>query len=114
MASPLSNEHTNDTFRPPPDTEDAPFLESGIPPGGTRARTLAARGETHAELALQACARADANLGSLLRTVQHMASAVNSARDARDEIVDELEHLRTLLAEADEEQLSLRHRTTLL
>jgi hypothetical protein len=114
MASPLSNEHTNDTFRPPPDTEDAPFLESGIPPGGTLARTLAARGETHAELALQACARADANLGSLLRTVQHMASAVNSARNARDEIVDELEHLRTLLGEADEEQLSLRHRTTLL
>lgn len=116
MASPLSNEHTNDTFRPPPDhgADDAPFFESGIPPGGTLARTLAARGEAHAQLALGACARADANLGSLLRSMQHIAAAVNSARDARDEVVDELEHLRTLLSEADEEQLSLRHRTTLL
>ena len=63
MPSSLSSEHTNDTFRPPPDrgSDEAPLFESGIPPGGTLARTLAARGEAHAQLALAACARSDAN-----------------------------------------------------
>ncbi|MGC4092489.1 MAG: hypothetical protein QM756_32355 [Polyangiaceae bacterium] len=116
MPPSLSSEHTSDTFRPPANRgadEDVPF-ESGIPPGGLRARTLAARGEAHAQLALGACARTDANLGSLLRTVQHIAATINSAREARDDVVEELEHLRTLLGQADEEQLSLRHRTNLL
>jgi len=111
-----SSDHAGDTYRPPPhrESEAGPLFESGIPPGGTLARTLAARGEAHAQLALAACARADANLGSLLRSVQHLAAAVNNARDAREDVVDELEHLRTLLGQADEEQLSLRHRASVL
>lgn len=116
MPSPLSSEHTNDTLRPPPDSEagDAPVFESGIPPGGTLARTLAARGEAHTQAALTASARADANLGSVFRTVQHLAAVVSGAREAHDQVVEELEHVRTLLGQADEEQLSLRHRVIVL
>lgn len=116
MPSPLSSEHTNDTLRPPPNSGagDALGLESGIPPGGTLARTLAARGEAHTQAALTASARADANLGSLFRTVQHLAAVVSGAREAHDQVVEELEHVRTLLGQADEEQLSLRHHALVL
>lgn len=116
MPSHLSSEHTNDTLRPPPNSEaaDAPVFESGIPPGGTLARTLAARGEAHTQAALTASARADANLGSLFRTVQHLAAVVSGAREAHDQVVEELDHVRTLLGQADEEQLSLQHRVVVL
>ncbi len=90
------------------------MFESGIPPGGTLARTLAARGEAHTQAALSASARADANLGSVFRTVQHLAAVVSGAREAHDQVVEELEHVRTLLGQADEEQLSLRHRVIVL
>ncbi len=110
-------EHTTDTLRPPPasqPTDAIGLYESGIPPGGTLSRTLAARGEAHAQAAVAACTRAEANLGALLRTVQHVAAVVSSAREAKGEAIQELERLRTLLNQADEEQLSLRHRVALL
>lgn len=116
MPSPLSSEHTHDTLRPPPDSGagDALAFESGIPPGGLLPRTLAARGEAHTQAALTASARADANLGSLFRTVQHLAAVVSGAREAHEQVVEELEHVRTLLGQADEEQLSLRHHASVL
>jgi hypothetical protein len=50
----------------------------------------------------------------LLRSVQHLAASVSSAREAKESVALELEHLRGLLGEADEEQLTLKHRVALL
>jgi hypothetical protein len=76
--------------------------------------SFAARGESHAQQALAACTRAEANLGAVLRTIQHLAAAVGSAQEAKGEIVDELEQLRALMASADEQELTFKHRITIL
>ncbi len=110
-------DHTSDTLRPPADssTRDAQSsLESGIPPARISQQSLAARGEAHAQAALAACARAEANLGSLRRTLQHLAEAVVSAEQSQEDVVTELDQLRRLLAQGDEEQLGLRHRVAVL
>lgn len=112
-----AQEHLTDTMRPPPSGEpEAPrsVADSGIAAVRGAAQTLAARGETHAQAALSACGRAEANLGALLRSVQHLAQSVNSAQQARSEVVQEVESLRKLLAAADEEQVTLRHRIAIL
>jgi len=111
-------EHTSDTLRPPPDSggEPLPPFESGVPPmrSSLSSSSLAARGEAHAQAAVSACARAEANLGSLRRTLQHLSEAVSSAEQAQEDVVMELDQLRRLLAQGDEEQLGLRHRIALL
>lgn len=111
-------EQLTDTFRPPPsDGQPADSkvpLESGVPPARGAAPNLLARGEAHAAAALSACTRAEANLGALLRNVQHLAATISSAREAKADVVQELEYLRALLADADGEQLTLKHRVALL
>jgi hypothetical protein len=108
----------SDTSRPSfPDGQPADSrvpLESGVPPARGAAPTLLARGEAHAAAALSACTRAEANLGALLRSVQHVAASIASAREAKADVVQELEYLRALLTDADEEQRLLKHRVVLL
>jgi predicted nucleic acid-binding Zn-ribbon protein len=111
-----AQEHLTDTLRPPSGEPEAPRsgADSGIAAVRGAAQTLAARGETHAQAALSACGRAEANLGALLRSVQHLAASVTSAQQARGDVVHEVESLRKLLAAADEEQVTLRHRIAIL
>lgn len=109
----IEEEELTETLRPPATGEaEAPrsAADSGIAAVRGAPQTLAARGESHAQAALAACGRAEANLGALLRSVQHLAASVGSAQQARGEVVNEVEALRRLLAVADEEQLALRHR----
>lgn len=107
-----------DTYRPPASggqpADSNPPLESGVPPARSTSPSLLGRSQAHAAAALSGCARAEANLGTLLRSVQHLAASVSSAREAKADVVQELDTLRALLGAADEEQLTLKHRVALL
>jgi hypothetical protein len=107
-----------DTYRPPASggqpADSNPPLESGVPPARGGAASPFARSQAHAAAALSGCARAEANLANLLRGVQHLAAAVSSAREAKADIVQEIETLRALLGDAEEQQLTLKHRVALL
>jgi hypothetical protein len=85
-----------------------------VPPARTPSASLLGQSQAHAAAALSGCTRAEANLGALLRSVQHLAASVSSAREAKEDVARELEHLRALLGEAEEEQLTLKHRIALL
>lgn len=119
---PLARAHTpeqmTDTYRPPPSggqpADSNPPLESGVPPARGSAPSPLARGQAHAAAALSGCTRTEANLASLLRSVQHLAAQVSSAREAKTSVVQELEHLHALLGDADEQQLTLKHQIALL
>ncbi|HWA74117.1 MAG TPA: hypothetical protein VG937_17360 [Polyangiaceae bacterium] len=107
-----------DTYRPPASggqpADSNPPLESGVPPARGGSASPLGRSQAHAAAALSGCARAEANLENLLRGVQHLAAAVSNAREAKADVVHEIETLRSLLGDAEEQQLTLKHRVALL
>ncbi len=114
-------DQSTETLRPPSGQPDSlsQVFESGIAParatsGMVVASSFAVHGEEHAQAALAACTRAEANLATVLRTIQHLTAAVGSAQDAKAEIVAELEQLRRAMASADEQQLTFKHRIAIL
>jgi hypothetical protein len=95
-------------FRSESELPDAPHRPSHVAP------TLAARGEAHAQAALAANVHAEARLGALFRTIQHFSAAVSGAREANEQVSQELERLQELLSASNEQQMELRYRVTVL
>jgi hypothetical protein len=94
-----------------------PQRESGIPPARTRhpaERTLVDESDDHVQLALAESTRTEANLGSLLRGLQHLAAGASAARDANLALFHELEKVRELLGKSNAEERVLRQRLRLL
>ena len=60
--------------------------------------------DAHLQAALAASARAEANLSSLFRAIQHLGTGVGGAREANESLTVELEALRELLGTANEQQ----------
>jgi hypothetical protein len=95
----------------------APQRESGIPPARTRhpaERTLLDDSDERVQLALADSTRTEANLGSLLRGLQHLAAGASAARDANLALFHELEKVRELLGRSNAEERMLRQRLRLL
>ena len=94
-----------------------PQRESGIPPARMRhpaERTLIDESDEHVQLALAESTRTEANLGSLLRGLQHLAAGASAARDANLALFHELEKVRELLGQSNAEERVLRQRLRLL
>jgi hypothetical protein len=91
--------------------------ESGIPPAGERwstERTLAARSDEHAELAMAESVRTEANLGLLVRSLQHLVIGAEAARNSNASLSRELDTLRELLARSHAEEMAWKHRVVSL
>ena len=94
-----------------------PQRESGIPPARLRhpaERSLVDDGDEHVQLALAESTRTEANLGSLLRGLQHLAAGATAARDANLTLFHELEKVRALLGQSSAEERVLRQRLRIL
>ncbi|HEX7670437.1 MAG TPA: hypothetical protein VF395_12665 [Polyangiaceae bacterium] len=94
-----------------------PQRESGIPPERVRhpaERTLVDESDEHVQLALADSTRTEANLGSLLRGLQHLAAGAAAARDANLALFHDLEKVRELLGKSNAEERVLRQRLRLL
>ena len=99
-------------------------FESGIPPAreqaasaGTPAMAVEPRldsGIERLEAALSNVVRTDANLGLLVRGLKHLSSSAQRARAANDELMRELDELRTHLTRSQEEEQALRFRMSQL
>jgi peptidoglycan hydrolase CwlO-like protein len=97
--------------RPPPPRSTTPPTNSV-----REEQTVIERRHSAARLqaALEAGTRTDATLSGLLRAIQHLTDGVSGAREANETLMAELEGLRTMLGVANEQQLSYKHKVTLL
>jgi hypothetical protein len=64
--------------------------------------------------ALSASSRAEASLSTLMRSIRDLSSGVTGAREANLQLLRELEAMADLLGDANERQLALRNRVSLL
>lgn len=91
-------------------------LESGIPPA--RDRLLRTSESVTAldqlELVLVESARAEANLGLLLRGLKHLAAGASAAQEANAVLMQELEALRSRMSKAYEQEGVLQQRVNAL
>jgi hypothetical protein len=87
--------------------------ESGIPPAHERlwsGSTLTGEADEHIEAALAECTRAEANLGSFIRGLTHLAAGANAACEANATLLRELDQVRDLIGQSHAYELVLRHR----
>jgi hypothetical protein len=94
-----------------------PQRESGIPPARPHhpsERTVVDDADDRVQLALAESTRTEANLGSLLRGLQHLAAGATAARDANLALFHELDTVRELLAKSNAEERVLRQKLRLL
>ena len=68
----------------------------------------------HMLAALSASSRAEASLSTLMRSIRDLSSGVSGAREANVQLLRELESMADLLGAANERQLALRNRVSLL
>jgi hypothetical protein len=68
----------------------------------------------HMLAALSASSRAEASLSTLMRSIRDLSSGVTGAREANLQLLRELEAMADLLGDANERQLALRNRVSLL
>lgn len=68
----------------------------------------------HLHAALSASGRAEASLSTLMRAIRDLSSGVSGAREANMQLLRELESMSDLLGSANERQLALKNRVTLL
>ncbi|MDF3066104.1 MAG: hypothetical protein K0R38_1705 [Polyangiaceae bacterium] len=71
---------------------------------------FAAQGDAHLRAALDAGSRAGSNLSELSRTVRELALGLSGAKQANEQLVQELETLRSLLGDAGEQRRMLAER----
>src|SRR3954452_14267819 len=64
--------------------------------------------------ALSASGRAEASLSTLMRSIRDLSSGVSGAREANVQLLRELEGMSDLLGAANERQLALKNRVSLL
>ncbi len=89
-------------------------LESGIPTSRAREERPLVGGMERLELALVSATHTEANLGLLIRGLEHLATGAQTARDANATLAHELEQMRTDLSRRSEEAQSLGFRVNQL
>lgn len=104
----------------PPEEPEATASEPPKPASEVPAALLAShrpRGpesSQHMLAALSASSRAEASLSTLMRSIRDLSAGVTGAREANVQLVQELEGMADLLGAANERQLALRNRVSLL
>jgi hypothetical protein len=76
--------------------------------------TIAAEAGDHMESAMAECTRTEANLGALLRGLNHLTAGATAAREANATLLQELDAMRELLDRSNEHEMSLRGRVRAL
>jgi len=71
--------------------------------------SLSNRSDQHFRAALDAGARAGSSLSDLSQIVRDLSSGLSGAKQANEQLVQELSTLRAMLGSASEQQLGLRH-----
>ncbi len=96
--------HESVTIAPPaPNFEDMLRLATPVP-------SLSSRSDQHFRAALDAGSRAGSSLSELSKIVAELSGGVVGARQANEQLVQELSTLRAMLGSANEQQLALKHR----
>src|SRR5258706_9791990 len=108
-AGPADDEdpHASVTLAPPAPSFDE-LLRRATP------RPSMPHSEAHFQRAFDASSRTDLSLSGLSRMVDELSSGVHGARSANAQLLQELATLREMLGTSNEQQLALRHRTTIL
>lgn len=96
--------HESVTIAPPAPNFDELLRQVGPGP------SLTNRSDHHFRAALEAGARTGSNLGDLAKMLSELSSGVVSARQANEQLVEELSTLRSMLGLANETQADLRYR----
>ena len=95
--------HESVTIAPPaPNFEEMLALATPAP-------SLSNRSDQHFRAALDAGSRAGSSLSELSKIVAELSGGVVGARQANEQLVEELGTLRAMLGSANEQQLSLKH-----
>ena len=100
--------HESVTLAPPAPNFDE-LLRNATP-----VPSLSTRSDQHLRAALDAGSRAGSGLTELSKIVSELSSGLSGAHQANAQLVHELSTLQALLGSANEQQLSLRHRTAQL
>lgn len=95
--------------KPAADAAEAPAGDSPVAP----ARTPSSHEQT-VEAALAASTRAEATLGALYRAIQQVTQGVSGAREANDQLAEELQRVREMLASSNEQRLVFKNQGELL
>lgn len=88
------------------------LFESGIPPARQRHELNLESGLERLETVLAEVGRSEINLGLLVRGLKHLGSSALAAREANDELMQELDALRDQLARRSEEERAAQVRTS--
>ena len=96
--------HESVTLAPP-----APNFEDMLR-YATAAPSLSNRSDQHFRAALDAGTRAGSNLSELSKIVSELSGGLSGAKQANEQLVEELGTLRAMLASTSEQQRGLRHR----
>jgi len=98
----------------PLETSNAPT----VPPPGMLPSfadiPLPTHGDTRMQLAIAAGSRAEASLSGLFRAIEHLSNGAGAAREANEQLTQELEILREMLGRANEQYLASKHKISLL
>lgn len=98
----------SDSPSPEPTPRAAPV--SDLPPSRPPGRDSSA----HLHAALSASGKAEASLSTLMRSIRDLSAGVSGAREANVQLLRELEAMSDLLGAANERQVALKNRVTLL
>ena len=108
-ASEDDDPHESVTIAPPaPNFDDLRSFATPLP------SSLSNRSDQHFRAALDAGSRAGTSLTDLSRIMAELSGGLVGARQANEQLVQELSTLRAMLGSANEQQLALQHRTALL
>jgi hypothetical protein len=94
----------------PPESASRGAFQSDRPQSRPAGRDSSA----HLHAALSASGRAEASLSTLMRSIRDLSSGVSGAREANVQLLRELEAMSDLLGAANERQLALKNRVSLL
>ena len=101
--------HESVTIAPPaPSFDDLRSFATPVP------ASLSNRSDQHFRAALDAGSRAGSSLTDLSRIMAELSGGLVGARQANEQLVQELSTLRAMLGSANEQQLALQHRTAQL
>ncbi len=97
-ASVIPPSHTKEKKSDVPSVENAPGSIAPL------------QGDARVQAAIAASTRTEASLSQLMRAVQSLSAGVSGAREANVQLVRELEKLREMLGDANQNQLTLKNR----
>jgi hypothetical protein len=85
-----------------------------LSPGSARSPIGGEDANTGVQAAIEAGTRAEASLSALYRAIQQISTGVSGAREANEQLLAELERVRSMLGSSNEQRLALTNEVTRL